>query len=349
MGGMGGGMPGMDMLGGGAAGLSGGIGAAPPGGQLNAILGGGNTPYAHGYGMGTTGPFEGYQSGPGIQNPQGFAAEGGDLTQRGIGENMFDALGGGFMRPGMSEGFAAKSLGEFKDGTPDGTDRQGANFDRFNASRPGIADEPGFEAYYDRAAERLGRDMNNQLSARGVYGSSVGVGQLGDAMTDLRADQAKNEADYNLRRLGEERGWEGLAGSLAGGADRNSLDRSQNQLGWMSGLGNIAQAGDNFGLNRLNSGLSGANNAQALEQGRFQTLLGNELGMGDRMNGMMGQAYGDMLQTDMDLMNSSMGMGMGLAAEALNQDYRTQEKIKDDESHAMDMFGGLMGGMMGGL
>lgn len=334
---------------GGPAGLSGGIGAAPPGGMVNSILGGGNTPYAHGYGMGSPAPFEPMQTGPGIQDPQGFGAQGGDLTQRGIGEQAFGHSGGAFFNEGKSERFAGNTLDQFRNGTPEGTNNQAQNLERFNSSRPSLSGGPGFDAYYDRAAERLGRDMNNQLAARGVYGSSVGVGQLGDAMTDLRADQAKNEADFDLRRIGEQRGWEGLSGQLAGSADANSLANSQNRLNWLGGLGDIAQAGDTFGLNRLNSGLNAANNAQGLEQGRFQTLLGNELGMADRMNGMMGQAYGDMLQNDMDLMNSSMGMGMGLAAEALNQDYRTQEKIKDDESHAMDMMGGIMGGMLGGL
>jgi hypothetical protein len=41
-------------------------------------------------------------------------------------------------------------------------------------------------------------------------------------------------------------------------------------------------------------------------------------------------------------------MGMGNASEALNQDYRTQQKIKDDASWAESMMGGA-GGLMGGL
>ena len=71
--------------------------------------------------------------------------------------------------------------------------------------------------------------------------------------------------------------------------------------------------------------------------------------MGDRMSGLMGNAYGDILGNDYQMLQDSMGMGMGLASEALNQDYRTQEKIKDDSQWAMDMMSGGMGGMLGGL
>lgn len=337
-------------MGGMLGGASEGIGAMPPGGGMNAILGGGNTPYAHGYGMGTPDPFQGYQTGPGLQDPQGYSADGGDLTRRGIGENFFGATAGAYGTPAMNERYAAGALNKYgASGNPSGTDFQSDNFGKFSASRPNISAEPGLDAYYDRAVERSTTDINNQLAARGMYGSSGGVGRLQDAVTDLRADQAKNEADYNLRRIGEQRGWEGLAGQLAGGVDQNSLANSANELGWLRGLGDLAQNADLFGLNRLQAGQNTANGVQGMEQDRFQQLLANELGIGDRMSGMMGQTYGDMLQTDQDLMNSSMGMGMGLASEALNQDYRTQEKIKDDAQWGMDMMTGGMGGMLGGL
>lgn len=334
----------------GLGGASAGIGAMPPGGPLESILGGGNTPYAHGYGMDTPGQFQGYQTGPGIMDPQGYSADGGDLTRRGIGENFFGANHAGYTNPAMNEQYAANALNKYgASGTPTGADFQGQNFGHFSASRPNISAEPGLDKYYDRAVDRASTDINNQLAARGMYGSSGGVGRLEDAITDLRADQAKNEAQYNLQRLGEQRGWEGLAGQLAGGADANSLANSANELGWLRGLGDLGQNADLFGLNRLQAGQNAANATQGLEQNRFQQLLNNEMGMGNIMSGLMGNAYGDMLQTDQDLMNNSMGMGMGLASEALNQDYRTQEKIKDDSSWAMDMMGGAMGGMMGGL
>ena len=103
------GMPGMDMMGGGGGpagalgGASAGIGAMPPGGPLESILGGGNNSFAHGYGIGSVQGFQPYQSGPGIQGPEGYGAEGGDFTKRGMGENMFALLGQNFTAPGRSE------------------------------------------------------------------------------------------------------------------------------------------------------------------------------------------------------------------------------------------------------
>lgn len=334
---------------GGLAGASAGVGAMPPGGPLESILGGGNTPYAHGYGMGAPGDFQGYQSGPGLQDPQGFNAQGGDLTQRGTGENYFGSTSGGYTHPGMSEGYSATQLNKYAPGTPQGTENQQSNYGRFSAEKPNISAEPGLGAYYDRAVQRADSDINNQLAARGMYGSSGGLGRIMDANTDLRADQARHEADYNLQRLGEQRGWEGLQGQLAQGADQNSLQNSGNQLAWLQGLGNLAGNADMFGLTRTQAGQNAANASQGMEQNRFQSLLGNEMGMGNQMNGLMGNAYGDMLGNDQQLMQDSMGMGMGLASEALNQDYRTQQKIKDDSQWAMDMAGGAAGGMMGGL
>lgn len=332
--------------------MMGGMGSMPPGGPLESIMGGGNTPYAHGYGMGAPGPFQGYQSSTGIQNPMGYGDPnrgGGDLTQRGIGENFFGANAHAYGSPSMSEFYSANALNRYSGGTPQGSTNQAENYGRFAASRPDIAAEPGLGAYYDRAVQRASTDINNQLAARGMYGSSGGVGRLQDAITDLRADQAKNEADYNLRRLGEQRGWEGLQGSLAGAADANSLANSGNELSWLQGLGGLGNQADQFGLQRLGQGQNAANWTQGAEQGRFQNLLNNELGMGDRMSGLMGNAYGDILGNDYQMLQDSMGMGMGLASEALNQDYRTQEKIKDDSQWAMDMMSGGMGGMLGGL
>ena len=287
----------------------------PPGGPMESIMGGGNTPYAHGYGMGAPGDFQGYQTGPGIQDPEGyFGAQGGDLTKRGIGENYFGATAGGYVAPSMSESYAANALNKYgASGTPSGTDYQGQNFGHFSATRPDVSAEPGLDKYYDRAVQRSTTDINNQLAARGMYGSSGGVGRLEDAVTDLRADQAKNEAQYNLQKLGEQRGWEGLAGQLAGGADQNSLNRSGNELSWLRGLGGLGSDADMFGLQRTQAGQNAANATQGLEQGRFQSLLNNEMGMGNTMSGLMGNAYGDMLQNDQQLMGDSMGMGMGLA------------------------------------
>lgn len=306
-----------------------------------------NNPANKGFGIGTPGYFEPYSTGPGIQAGQGYGGPGGggDFTQRGIGENMFAAMGGGYTRPGLSEGFAAGQLGKYAGGTPGVTNNQQQNYESFKSSRPDIPTTAGLDPYYDRARQRQAATLDNQLAARGLSTSSGGIGLISDAMKDLNAEQANREADFNLRSIGELRSWEGLGGQLAGGADAQSNAASQNELGWLQGLGGLAGQADVQGMNRLNSGMSAANQAQQMEQDRWQQLLGNEMAMGDRMSGMMGDAYGDMLSNDQALMEQSMNMNLGLGTEALNQDYNTSSQRKEDVMDAASLMSGFMGGI----
>lgn len=308
-------------------------------------------PQNKGFGIGAPGYFEPYQSSPGIQAPQGYGGPGGggDFTQRGIGENMFGALGDGYTRPGMSEGYSAQQLNKYgASGTPGVANNQQQNFNQYQANKPDIGTDAGLDPYYDRARERQSATLDNQLAARGLSTSSGGVGLISDAMKDLNAEQANREADFKLRSLGEQRAWEGLGGQLAQGADQQSDAASANELNWVNGLGGLAANADNAGMYRLNSGMNAANQAQQLEQGRWQQLMNNEMGMADRQSGLMGQEYGNMLGDDQQLLDQSLGMDLGLGAEALNQDYRTQQKHKDDGQWGMDMFQGIMG-MAGGI
>ncbi len=321
-----------------------------PGADMMGLFGGmpgsENNPGNKGFGIGAPGYFEPYSTGPGIQGPQGYGgpAGGGDLTQRGMGENMFAGLGAGYTRPGLSEGYAAGQLQQHAGGTPGVSNNQQTNYDSFQANRPAIATEAGLDPYYDRARERQSATLDNQLAARGLSTSSGGIGLISDAMKDLNAEQANREADYNLRAIGEQRSWEGLGGQLAGGADSQSNAASQNELAWTQGLGSLAGNADNAGMYRLNSGMNAANQAQQLEQDRWQQLLGNEMAMGDRMSGMMGNAYGDMMGNDMGLMEQSMNMNLGLGAEALNQDYNTSSQRKEDVMDMASIAGSFFGG-----
>jgi hypothetical protein len=314
---------------------------------LGGMPGSENNPQNKGFGIGAPGYFEPYSSGSGIQGPQGygFADGGGDFTQRGMGENMFAGLGAGYTRPGLSEGYAAKQLQQHAGGMPGVSNNQQTNYESFQLSKPQVATEAGLDPYYDRARERQTAALDNQLAARGLSTSSGGIGLISDAMKDLNAEQANREADYRLRAMGEQRAWEGLGGQLAGGADSQSNAASQNELAWTQGLGSLAGNADQAGMYRLNSGMNAANQAQQLEQDRWQQLLGNEMAMGDRMSGLMGNAYNDMLGTDQNLMEQSMNMNLGLGAEALNQDYNTSSQRKED---VMDLAGMAMG-FMGGI
>jgi hypothetical protein len=55
-----------------------------------------------------------------------------------------------------------------------------------------------------------------------------------------------------------------------------------------------------------------------------------------------------MMGQDLDLMQQAMMAEMGLAAEALMQDYRGQERIWSDAERSAGLLGDIFGGKLGG-
>jgi hypothetical protein len=377
-----GGLPGMGMGGGGAFGF----------------LSGGNTPQDRGFGIADPGEFVGYQSSPGMMPGNTTGMESLDISGPGAAElyygNNQDAYQtpgqteqwwnrnqGQFGTPGMGEGYAAGAVSRYGDGrNPQGSNYQQETYRQFQGDRPDISADAGLDPYYEHARKMGSEALNNQMAARGGFNSSAATDQLGNLYSSLGADQANREAQYHLQRLGEQRAWDQLGGQLAGGLDANSLAQSQNQLEWTTALGNIANMGqqdwlqrmnagmggagnaDTAMLNRLNAGMGAANTAQQNQMGRAQQLFASQLGLGNALSGIAGQDYNSLLGQDQSLMDASMAAEMGLGSEALNQDYRTQQRIKDDASWAEDMMsgggggggkggggGGLLGGMLGGI
>ncbi len=76
---------------------------------------------------------------------------------------------------------------------------------QLNASRPDIAADPGLGPYYENAERRALESIDQASAAAGGYGSSMAGDQRSEAITNLNAERANREADYNLRRLAEQR------------------------------------------------------------------------------------------------------------------------------------------------
>ena len=306
-------------------------------------------------------------------------------------QDYWSQMAGQLRNPGMGETFAGSQLDKYSQGTPGVTNFSTDAYQQFLQNRPEVSQDANLGKYYDEAERRGANKLNTQLAARGAYGSSVGVGELGNLFTGLEAEKANREADYYLRALGEQRAWEGLGGDMAQGADMGSLRQSQNELGWMSGLGNLAttaqqegmqrwlaglsgsQAADATGLARagmagdmanqseqlglqrtqqggqmamnagqedlsrllaglqgaqgvdagtlaqLLGGMQGANIAQGAQRQRGQDYFTNELMMGDRLSGIMGSGYGEMLGMDQEAFDTALAEMLGIGAEDLNQ------------------------------
>lgn len=138
------------------------------------------------------------------------------------------SVGDGNM-PGMGENVSASLLGHYADaGIPQNTNYAAQQYGQFAQSTP--AD---MSSYYNNASRNMQNTINTQMAARGSYGSSNAVGQIGNAETNLRAQQAKDEAGYGLQRAQ-------LGGSLAGAADSSGRANSADELNWVGGISDLA-------------------------------------------------------------------------------------------------------------
>ena len=215
-------------------------------------------------------------------------------------------------------------------GIPGTTNNSQGAYDSWSATAgpaPGAIPEANMSKYYDNASQKAQNTINRQMAARGSYGSSNAIGNLSQAETDLRAQQARDEAQYGLQRGQYElaRGQyglsrAGLAGSLAGQADQSSRANSENERSWVSSLSDLGFANQKAGT------------------GRFLTGLGLEQDAADRASGMVGDTYGKEINDQKDLLIQQLmasGMSANDAATAANnkvqasqaQDQRTAETL----------------------
>lgn len=215
------------------------------------------------------------------------SAQPGSLNQQGTGELAYNALTGTYelgntptgtnrsgtvadsynptaLGKGGGEDMAAFIASIFQPGsTPGASNRADEFYQQFLGQMPDLKSDPGLQPYYDRARQKAAEDINRQMAARGMWGSSAAGGMIGEAMTDLGAEQATREAEYYLNMLAERRGWQDTGGQLAGSADSSSRGQAANELAWTQGLAGIANEGQELelaraGENREQTALSGA-------------------------------------------------------------------------------------------
>lgn len=165
--------------------------------------------------------------------------------------------------PGAGENVSASYLNYYgQTGTPTTSNNAQQAYTDFRNSTPANMDP-----YYDNAQRNSANDINKQMAARGQYGSSNAVGVLSNASTNLRAQQAKDNAQYGLSRYG-------LEGTLASGADQSSVAQSQNDMNWMNGLSNLGFANQKESTARYELGNEDAYKAASTASG-IQAQVGN--------------------------------------------------------------------------
>lgn len=270
----------------------------------------------------------------------------------GAGMQWWQQNQGQFGQPGASEDYFQNTRQQYQDPT----NAQGYYSD-WNDKSEGLSAD--MAPYYDRAKERSTADLDKAFAARGMFGSSASTDAVGQAVTDLEAQRAKDEAQYGLERAAEQRAWSGLGGTLASAADSSNLgyltagqgaasDAQNAQLARLLGAGGMAQGFDAGQLNRMNAGMNAAGLAQGARRQRVQDMFQNVSTPGSMLFEMDQGYYPAMMGNDQQLMDSSLLFGTGLAQDMVNSDRYATEKWRDDDRHAMDMWGSLKGGFAGG-
>jgi hypothetical protein len=266
-----------------------------------------------------------------------------DISQKGVGEVAFDQHGSKFFQPGASETWHQQNAGQYafqrQQASGPMTNNAQTVFNGFR--KPNIAREPGYGSYYDNAEKDAVNALNTQLGARGAYGSSVGLGQIGKSITDLRADQARTEADYGLRRLTEQRGWEQLHGELGRNADLSgrsnqdimgslARDADSGRDKRLSGGRESAKDADTSRLSGLTGGMTAALAAQGAREGRASIGLEGYKDLSTQLQSTLGDAWDKVLAGDMSMVDAiQSAITAGRASDA-NYDSSQQGRMLND-------------------
>lgn len=253
-------------------------------------------------------PTPGGLQGPVLHNGVPMAgAEDLNFLKRGPLEQAYKEHGGAYWEPTRSDQFYDAMMREH--GTPPKTSHYAE--DAYLAALHGPT-SAGLNPYYDNARRVAQEQIDQRLSARGMYGSSAADNAISEAMTNLGAEQANREADFALRR-------EGLMGSLGAGADASSVAGVGSDRAWLGALGGLAGQADSANLNRLNSGMNAAGAVQGAQRTRGQDMFHNQLDAGNALSDMMGSWFKSMIGGDQSNFENEQNAHLGVATEKANQ------------------------------
>lgn len=270
---------------------------------------------------------------PGIHE-QWFQQNEGKFAEKGQADQFFQRTGEGYAQEGLGEKFASDNAGMLQSmgQGEQWWNKYGGGFNQASASE-GLQQDPGLGAYYDRAKTRTAGSINDQLAARGSFGSSAGMQQIGDAMVGLEAERAGKEADYRAGIAGQADEARmtrmGLGGAFAGQAQDRAQGRvaqgmgmasqAQNQmLDRMMGGQNAAGAVDAQNLNQLIAGGNASMSSQQMGQNRVQAGLDNRIRTSDIASSVIGGGLNNIADNDQKLFEAMEALGMGGAAQNVN-------------------------------
>lgn len=264
----------------------------------------------------------------------------------GTGESYYGQNAGVWQSPSFGEVNNQGLVGQYSDPNNRSatTDNSGNWFNQYQGAMPNISSEPGFGAYFDNAKNRAAESINQAMAARGAYGSSAANDQTARAFTDLEGQRALKEADYNLQRLGEQRGWQSLGGQLAGQADTNSLNNANNERQWTQLLSQLGLDASQLGLSRTNAGMDAALAAQGAQRTRGQDYFNNQMSMGDRMADLYKSTVLPGLDNDAAMMEQASSGGIAAGNQAANNERTNTQDTLGYTNTAANLYNSFYGG-----
>ena len=315
-----------------------GYGLENPGGQYT-----GYKPHQTGGGL-TAGqdPYAGQRFGQAPQGGQTQAPTGWDMSSPGVAEQYWQQQQGRYTQPGATQQQWGNAQGQYG--------RQGQAEAHWDQIKGGVGQptyseqtmkDPGLGGYYDRAKQRTLGSMNDQLAARGVYGTSAGADQVGMALTDLESQRANREADYALRQAGQADQARNAQMSTFGGLAQGAQGAMLNRLN--SGM-NAAGMADSSDLARLAQGMNAAATSQGLRRQRAQDYMQNLYAPTQGLMGMNMGGLGQMIGADQDLFGSILASALGQGQSAYGMAERDAQEHRGDMKMIMEMIGSFMGG-----
>lgn len=238
--------------------------------------------------------------------------------------------------PGFGEQYNTEGVKAF------GQPGQGSQFwnqiqGQFNQQHGGNL-QPQFDAFYDRGENKAVGAANQQANARGAYGSSAALNNVGNVIDDWEANRAKAGTDFALANSKNMQDMATTYGNLAFGAGNEDLKRQGMGSDIAFHIGDQAQNRTNQGinnamgidqsyLNRTNSGFNAANTAQGAFEGRAQHMFDNTRAMSQDALQWAMQNYDKLSASDRATVDAQINAGLGKATQDQNADQTAADRV----------------------
>ena len=251
------------------------------------------------------------------------------FQQAGFGENYAQGVLGNQALTGM---FDNRLVGDELDFFRDPLRNQSYSEQLYESGNQGL------NTYYDRERARQQEDLENQMSAMGVFGSGETVQGMTDLRSNLAAEQSRDMAGLAGQADAERRARADLLFGAAGSAAEEEMARGglmldaagtgmqldRDAIARLTAGGNLANQSSAYALNRVNSGMNAANTADAsrFAQGAGMAGIGTQMSQAELNRLNSSSAAGLAADTEerqrmMDMFNASMGVdNLGLNAQA---------------------------------